>query len=109
MIDQVSDLAPAPGGRAALEASSLFRGLGEDSLAGLQQFSELRRVPARDTLYAQGEPGEAIFVLVDGSMKLTRRSGASREHVVRLVRAGEVLAELVLFSGKAYAATAVAL
>ena len=109
MIDQISDLVPAPGGRAALEASTLFRGLDEDSLAGLQQVSELRRVPARDTLYAQGEPGDAIFVLLAGSMKLTRRTGGAREHVVRLVRAGEVLAESVLFSGKAYGASAVAL
>lgn len=109
MFDQVSELAPASGGRAALEASTLFRGLGEESLADLQQFSELRRVPARDTLYAQGEPGNAMFVLMEGSMKLTRRSAGAREHVVRLIRAGEVLAESVLFSDKVYAATAVAL
>jgi CRP/FNR family transcriptional regulator len=109
MMDQVSDLDPQSGGRVALEASTLFRGLDEDSLVGLQQFSELRRVPARDTLYAQGDPGEAVFVLLDGSMKLTRRTGGAREHVVRLVRAGEVLAESVLFSAKVYEATAVAL
>jgi CRP/FNR family transcriptional regulator len=42
-------------------------------------------------------------------MKLTRRAGGTREHVVRLIRAGEVLAESVLFSDHVYAATAVAL
>ena len=42
-------------------------------------------------------------------MKLTRRTGGAREHVVRLIRPGEVLAESVLFSDRVYAATAVAL
>lgn len=109
IIDQLSNLAPSTGGRAALEASTLFRGLDEDSLADLQRYSELRRVPARETLYAQGEPGAMLFVLLDGSMKLTRRTDGAREHVIRLVRPGEVLAEAALFSGGAYAATATAL
>lgn len=109
MIDDISGLASSQDVRAALETSPLFRGLGEDSLAGLVPFSTLRHLRARDTLYAQGEPGEAIFLLMEGSMKLTRRTGGAREHVVRLLRPGEVLAESVLFSDKVYAATAVAL
>ena len=109
MFNQVSNLAPVSGGRAALEASTLFRGLEEDSLADLQQYSELRRLPARETLYAQGEPATAMFVLLEGSMKLSRRTGGAKEHVVRLVRPGEVLAESALFSGGDYVATAVAL
>ena len=108
-IDEVSELAPAADVRAALETSPLLRGLDEDLLAALLPFSALRRVPARGTLYRQGEPGEAIFILTDGSMKLTRRTGSAREHVVRLIRPGEVLAESALFSDKVYAATAVAL
>ena len=109
MIDKVSELVPLPDLRAALEGSPLLRGLDEDARVGLLPFSALRRVPARNTLYVQGEPGDAIFVLIEGSMKLTRRSGGAKEHVVRLVRPGEVLAESVLFSDKVYAATAVAL
>jgi CRP-like cAMP-binding protein len=109
MIDEVSELAPVQDVRAALEASPLFRGLDEDSMNGLVPFSTLRRLRARDTLYAQGEPGEAIFLLMEGSMKLSRRTGTNREHVVRLIRPGEVLAESVLFSDRVYVATAVAL
>lgn len=109
MIDEASTLAAEADVRSALEASPLFRGLGEESLAGLVPFITLHRLRARDTLYTQGDPGEAIFLLMEGSMKLTRRSGGAREHVVRLIRPGEVLAESVLFSDKLYAATAVAL
>ena len=109
MMDDVCELASSQDVRAALEASPLFRGLDEDSLTSVTPFSAIRRLRARDTLYAQGEPGRAIFLLMEGSMKLTRRTGGAREHVVRLLRPGEVLAESVLFSDKVYAATAVAL
>ncbi len=109
IIDEVSEFAPAADVRAALETSPLLRGLDEDLLAALLPFSALHRVSARGTLYRQGEPGETIFILMEGSMKLTRRRGSAREHVVRLIRPGEVLAESVLFSDKVYAATAVAL
>lgn len=109
IIDEVSELDSARDLRVALEASPLFHGLDEDSLAGLVHFSALRRLRARQTLYSQGQSGEAIFLLLEGSMKLTRRSGGAREHVVRLIRPGEVLAESVLFSDRVYAATAVAL
>lgn len=95
--------------RAALEASALFRGLDEDALGRLEPFSTLQRVPARSTLYGQGEPASAIFVLIEGSLKLTRSMVGAREHVVRLVRPGEVLGESVLFFDKVYPATAVAL
>ena len=109
MIDEIPELAPLSDVKAALEGSPLLRGLDEDVRAGLLPFSTLRRVSAGNTLYVQGEPGDAIFVLMEGSMKLTRRTGGAKEHVVRLIRPGEVLAESLLFSGKVYAATAVAL
>jgi len=108
-LDQAPVFDAAPDVRAALEASPLFRGLDERSLTRLQPFSALRRVPARGTLYVEGEPGEAIFVLLEGSMKLARRGARAREHVIRLIRPGEVLAESVLFSDSAYADTAVAM
>lgn len=109
ILDQVSGYDAAPDVRAALEASPLFRGLDERSLAHLQPLSALRRVSARGTLYVEGEPGTAIFLLLEGSMKLTRRSARAREHVVRLIRPGEVLAESVLFSDSAYPDTAIAM
>lgn len=108
-IEQLSAPAASQDVRAALETSSLFRGLDEKSLERLEPISALRRLATRATLYAQGDPGDAIFVLMDGSMKLTRRTGGAREHVIRLIRPGEVLAESLLFSEKVYAATAVAL
>ena len=99
----------APQVRAALESSAIFRGLDEDALGALESFSSLERVPARASLYVQGAPGKAIYVLMEGSLKLTRSIPGIRDHVVRLARPGEVLGESLLFFDNFYPATAVAL
>jgi CRP/FNR family transcriptional regulator len=99
----------APDVRALLDATPLFGGLEDAGLASLLPCTTVRWLRAKQTLYTQGQPGEDVFVLVDGSMKLVRRSGGAREHVIRLIRPGEVLAETLLFSRRAYRATAIAL
>ena len=99
----------APQVRVALEASGLFRGLDAHALGRFERFSRLERVPPRSSLYVQGEQGTAVFVLIEGSIKLTRSLRGAREHVVRLARPGEVLGESLLFSDEVYPATASAL
>ena len=95
--------------RALLDATALFGGLDDAVLTRLLPHVSLRWLGAKKTLYNQGQPGSSVFVLIEGSMKLVRRTGGAREHVVRLIRPGEVLAETVLFSSNGYPATAVAL
>lgn len=108
-VDQTVSPPGLPDIRALLEASAVFGALGEAAIASLAPHTTVRWLRAKDTLFMQGEPGEAVFVLVEGSLKLVCRTGAAREHVVRLARPGEVLAETVLFSKCNYPSTAIAL
>ena len=108
-IEQSSSPPSVPDVRALLDATPLFGGLGDVALASLLPHTSVRWLRAKETLYSQGQPGDSLFVLIEGSMKLVRRSGGALAHVVRLIRPGEVLAETVLFSKCAYPATAVAL
>ncbi len=95
--------------RALLCATPLFGGLDDGVLSRLlPHVSECWLAP-KDVLYKQGQPGECVFLLIEGSMKLVRRTGGAREHVVRLIRPAEVLAETELFSSAGYPETAVAL
>lgn len=108
-INQASGTSGARGGRSLLAASPLFRGLREDSLADLEDCSEVRRVAAREKLFGQGDPGRSVLILLRGAVKLTRRGGGVREHVVRTARKGEILGESLLFRDGAYRTTATAL
>ena len=108
-IEGIAHLESTTDVRALLDATALFGGLDDAVLTRLLPHVSLRWLGAKKTLYNQGQPGSAVFVLIEGSMKLVRRTGGAREHVVRLIRPGEVLAETVLFSSNGYPATAVAL
>jgi CRP/FNR family transcriptional regulator len=108
-IEEVASPESVSEARALLDSTPLFGGLAEAVLAELSPHASVRWLRAKETLYLQGQPGDCVFVLVEGSMKLVRRTGGAREHVVRLLRPGEVLAETVLFSSNGYPATAVAL
>lgn len=108
-IEGIAHLESTTDVRALLDTTALFGGLDDAVLTRLLPHVSLRWLGAKKTLYNQGQPGSSVFVLIEGSMKLVRRTGGAREHVVRLIRPGEVLAETVLFSSNGYPATAVAL
>jgi CRP-like cAMP-binding protein len=95
--------------RAVLDATPPFSGLDDAALSRLLPHVSVCWLAAKETLYKQGQPGDCVFFLIEGSMKLVRRTGGAREHVVRLIRPAEVLAETELFSSAGYPATAVAL
>ena len=95
--------------RAVLDATPPFSGLDDAALSSLLPHVSVCWLAAKETLYKQGQPGDCVFFLIEGSMKLVRRTGGAREHVVRLIRSAEVLAETELFSSVGYPATAVAL
>ncbi len=65
-----------------------------------------RRYGKGRIIFMEGAPGDALFLLKEGRIKLTRQTEDGREHILHLVNAGEVFAEVVLFDGGGYPATA---
>lgn len=106
--EQSVSQSPVPDVSAVLRASPLFTGLGRKVTARLALHTTACRLRVKDTLFVQGAPADVLFVLCEGSMKLVRRTGHAREHVVRLVQPGELLAECALLSKRTYPETAVA-
>jgi CRP/FNR family transcriptional regulator, cyclic AMP receptor protein len=60
-------------------------------------------------LYSAGDPGDQLYVVITGKIKLTRTSADGREVLVRVVAPGEVFGELAMFdpSYRTSAATAI--
>ena len=86
-------------------------------LAGVPR-AELRRLAVRcawravargGTIFREGEPASGLFVITEGRVKLSRLSPAGREQVLHVEGAGASLAEVPVFDGGGYVATAVAL
>ena len=62
-----------------------------------------------DTVFREGEPGDALYVVLDGKVKIVRTAADGRENLLAVLGPGELLGELAVFDGFARTANAVAL
>ena len=91
----------------ALARSSLFQRLTRTHRERLAASMTVREFVAGETLIRQGDPGDAVLLIVDGSIGVRlRRSGDEVE--LATLGAGAVLGEMALVTGAARNADAVA-
>ncbi len=84
----------------------LFYGLPEEQLQEISNLLLERSYQKGRFIFMEGEPGEALYILKSGLIKLTKRLEDGREHILHFVNPGEIFAEVVLFDGGDYPATA---
>lgn len=60
----------------------------------------------RDPLFRQGDPATALFIVLDGWIKLYRVTLSGEEAVIRVFTRGDSFAEAVAFTGANYPASA---
>lgn len=89
-----------------LQRVPLFLGLSEEQLRDIANLILERSYQKGRFIFMEGEPGEAIYLLKSGLIKLTKRLEDGREHILHFVNPGDVFAEVVLFDGGNYPATA---
>ncbi len=94
---------------ASLKRASLFTGYSELELRAATRLCTRRAVGRGEVLFRQDLPGDELFVLACGAVKLTRRSHAGREQVIQLVHPGGSLGETVMFCRRRYPVTATAI
>ncbi len=75
----------------------LFAGLSEEVLWAVAQRLLLRHVPAGEQIFAEGSPGDALFLIDSGQVELV--SGAGRAVLAR-PGADEFFGEMALLTGK---------
>ena len=84
----------------------LFQGLSGAELQALVQRAIKRRFEAGEMLFWEGEPCAGIFLIVEGSVKIFKTSASGREMMLALETAPASVAELPLFDGGPYPASA---
>ncbi len=89
--------------RETLGAVPLFSKLEDDELFRLLQPTEVRTFSAGDTIVREGDPGEALFVILAGKVRVDKASEA-----IGVLRAGEVFGEMSLVRNRGRSATVVA-
>ncbi len=87
----------------------LFRPLSDSDLALIEGLLIHREYPKGSYIIMEGEPGEALFIIHSGRVKIFKTSPDGREQILNILRDGSVFAEVVLFDGGGYPASAQAL
>jgi CRP-like cAMP-binding protein len=91
-----------------LAACDLFAAVTEGSLDQLAGAADEAEVPAGQAVVTEGEPADAFFVIMSGSMTVTGRGGSARSTVLRTLRPGGYFGEIGLIEGIARTATVTA-
>jgi CRP-like cAMP-binding protein len=94
--------------RAALRASGLFSACDDPALDSLIRVLRIRRFRRGETVFHQGDPGDALFVIASGSVKVVLPSDEGAEPaIVAILGAGEFFGELAILDGAPHSATIV--
>jgi len=93
---------------AFLAKISLFAPLDDDERAVLAQAMVDRQVKPGEVLFRAGEPGDSMFIVVEGGIELSVKDKAGQKIVLHTPTAGEFFGELSLLDGGSRTATATA-
>jgi CRP/FNR family cyclic AMP-dependent transcriptional regulator len=80
-----------------LRRAPLFDALDDEGARVLRrQMSEVK-LSRGEHLFMEGDDGDALYVVIEGKMKLTRAAADGRENLLSVVGPGEMFGELSLF------------
>jgi predicted acylesterase/phospholipase RssA/CRP-like cAMP-binding protein len=94
-------------GESALASVPLLAGLDHDALAGIAAASRRVEVDAGTRLFGEGEPADALYVVLSGRLRAVTGAGED-ERVLREMSAGSAVGELALLTGGTRSASIVA-
>jgi CRP-like cAMP-binding protein len=94
---------------ASLAAIPFFGGLEPAALDRLAAGMRSRRFRRGEVIFHIGDPGDALFVIVSGEVKISLPSETGDEAILATLRPGDVFGELALLDGAPRSASAAAL
>jgi len=91
-----------------LSRVALFGDLSEEELHALAHRTVKQHLKAGEILFAEGDPCQGFYVVESGEMKIFKTAASGREQVLTVDGAGNSIAEIPVFDGGPYPASAIA-
>jgi CRP-like cAMP-binding protein len=85
-----------------------FRHLSPEAIVVISGLFEDRDAAADETIYFEGDPGDRLYLVATGKVKLLRHAASGREVLLDILRGGEYFGNLSSLSNRSYSETAVA-
>jgi CRP/FNR family transcriptional regulator len=92
----------------ALASLPLFVALDDEAASALEAAMTARDVTRGHIVFREGDPGDRLFVVLDGKVKISRAAADGRENLLVVLGPGEMFGELSLFDPGPRTATATA-
>lgn len=93
----------------ALGRSALFAHVSPEALAACAASLRVRRYRRGETIFHQGDPGDSLYIVESGSVKIVLPSPEGEEGaIIATLGRGDFFGELALLDGAPHSATAVA-
>lgn len=86
----------------------LFAGLDDHELAKIARLSQLRTVAKDTEIFHSGDEPDAVFVVVNGKVKIVVTTSDGKELILAVLGAGQVVGEMALLDSSPRSATVVA-
>ena len=96
-------------GASLLAGVPLFASLSEESLRAVEQACRRRVFKRGETLFYEEDPGNALYILQSGQVKIVRLAPDGEERILHIEGPGKCLGELSLIDGAPRSAKAVTL
>lgn len=89
-----------------LRKTPIFASLTETEMAALARRVTTRRFDRGELLFSEGDPCSGLFLIASGKIRIFKLSPSGREQVLAVEGPGSSFAELPVFDGGAYPASA---
>ena len=90
---------------ALLRRHPLFGAIAPELLERLSSYATTRAVHRGDSIFAKGDPGNSLYAVCAGTVKISVPSADGKDAVFNLVGEGEIFGEIALLDGRPRTAT----
>lgn len=89
-----------------LSKSSVFKNLSREVLEAIAQAVESLVLPGHSVIFREGDPGDSLYIISSGSVRIFRKSEAGMDIDLSIKRPGETFGEMALLAGESRTADA---
>ncbi len=80
-----------------LARAGIFQGIDPTAVEALSSALQPVEFPRAHVIFAEGEPGDRLYIIVSGKVKIGRRSGDGRENLLAVFGPSDMFGELSIF------------
>lgn len=91
-----------------LRQIAALAGLSDESLRLLAAVLEQKSYQDGEVIFAEGSPGDSMYFLAEGHVRIEKQAGANRHKILAVLEAGDYFGEMALFDQKPRSGFAVA-